>query len=85
MTILRTPGESTRFFSVKIGFSHPNPPFFSLREPPGLSLACGSLDSRGGISTYSKIPDSTWKWYTFSLFESRVDHCTSNAPDEQQQ
>ena len=32
MTILE-PGESTRFFSVKIGFSHPNPPFFSLREP----------------------------------------------------
>ena len=32
MTILE-PGESTRFLSVKIGFSHPNPPFFSLREP----------------------------------------------------
>ena len=27
------PGESTRFLGVKIGFSHPNPPFFSLREP----------------------------------------------------
>ena len=27
------PGESTRLISVKIGFSHPNPPFDSLREP----------------------------------------------------
>ena len=32
VTILE-PGESTRFLGVKIGFSHPNPPFFSLREP----------------------------------------------------
>ena len=69
VTILE-PGDSTRFCDENRVFVIQTPQIFRCAGLLGLSLACGSLDSRGSISTYSTFPDSTWKWYTFSLYES---------------
>ena len=69
MTILER-GDSTRFCDENRVFVIQTPQLFRCAGLLGLSLACGSLDSCGSISTYSTFPDSTWKWYTFSLYES---------------
>ena len=72
VTILE-PGDSTRFCDESRVSVIQTPQIFRYAGLLGLSLACGSLDSCGSISirTYSTFPDSTsWKWYTFSLYES---------------
>ena len=71
VTILE-PGDSTRFCDESRVSVIQTPQIFRCAGLLGLSLACGSLDSCGSISTYSTFPDSTWKWYTFSLYESEA-------------
>ena len=57
--------DSTRFCDENQVFVIQTPHFPRCASLLGLSLACGSLDSRGIIYTYSKIPDTALKWYTF--------------------